>query len=95
MAFVEDPTVFLNAEEHGTAAVFDGATDVVGIFGNEYGESAIAEVPISGSVPTFYTWAAWVPSPEGKALSVNSVGYAIVRSEPDGTGFTTLILEAT
>lgn len=87
----EDWGVFFNAEEHGTAAVLDGAP-IVGLLDQStyYEPHAL----VAGARTTFL-----LPSAQTTATTTDSVlviGAATfrVRSiEPDGTGLTTLDLE--
>jgi hypothetical protein len=94
MAFDEDFTQFLDTNDFAVDATFDGTAPVVGIFRNAYNESEVGFVPVTGRLPVFSTPETDVPSPAGKTLLINAVTYTIVRSEPDGTGWTTLILQA-
>jgi len=93
MAFVEDFTPFIASTEFASSATLNGVT-VAGIFDRAY-EMAGAGVPgLASSVPTFSLPTANVPSsPVGKSLVIGSTSYTVAEHHPDGTGWSTLLLE--
>jgi len=95
MPMTENNEDFLNTEEHATLALFGpSSTPIKGIFENAYLTAEVGgSVPISGRTPVFYTPESYVPAPKGKLLVVGGANYTIMFSEPDGTGWTNLILE--
>ncbi len=68
-----------------------GATAVSGIFGNGY----IEGLDIQGSKPEFLCLVADLPAITYGTTTgtVSGATYTIMASEPDGTGFTTLVLQ--
>jgi len=93
MAFTEDFTVFLNTADFAVTGTLNGVS-VNGIFDRAF-EVATAGVGFASSNPGFQLSSSDVPaSPVGKTLVVNSTSYTVVEAHPDGTGMTTLLLEA-
>ena len=67
-----------------------GAAQVEGIFDADY----VSTFGMDGSSPAFQCQTADVSAVvRGTAITINSVNYKAVRKEPDGTGWTTVILE--
>lgn len=94
MAFAEDASEFLDTV-HGfaVAATWNGTTTVNGIFDNEYFEIGVGTPGAEGSQPSFFCRAADVAAAaQGDTLLINSVTYTVVSVQPDGTGFTRLVL---
>ena len=91
MAWSEDTSVYIDADQLAVAATFDGSTTVNGHFDSPYVEAG--EVASEG--PEFLCLASEVPSAVGKSLVVDSVTYTIrnVRPIDDGV-FVYLDLEA-
>jgi hypothetical protein len=96
-----DRAVYVNPDEFGTAALFDG-TALNGIFDSTYIDTEIgAGVPIEGARLRFLCRTADLPedAAHGKDFEIQSgdnAGFYIVREiHPDGTGITELVLEAT
>lgn len=93
MPFVEDLAPFFEETEHGTAALYDGATDpIFGIFDRAYLE-AIGNFA-EGTGPVYVCAAASVPGvAHSKALIISGTTYLVRGVEPDGTGVVLLRLE--
>ncbi len=68
-----------------------GVTNIAGIFGDVYFEA----VDIQGSQPMFHCRVMDLPAITYGTTTgtVNGVTYKIMRTEPDGTGMTNLILQ--
>ena len=91
--FKEDFSVFTNPKEFGDTATI-GATPVNGIYEHQYVETTINSVPVAGEHPTFGCAVADLPAyTYGTVLTVDGVTYKIRNWQPDGTGWTILILE--
>lgn len=91
--FDEDFSVFTSPDEMGDTATI-GATDVNGIFEEEYVETVMNGVPVAGEHPMFGCAESDLPSyTDGTVLVVRSTTYKIRNWQPDGTGWTILILE--
>jgi hypothetical protein len=89
---VEDFSVFL--ADFGVDVVIDGVT-VRGIFDNPF-VAAGGGIGMETTNPTLGLPTENVPSdPIGKTFARGSVTYEIVGHEPDGTGWSVLILERT
>lgn len=80
--------------EHLSTATadFGAAGTVDGIFRKEYAESFGM---VAGSVPVFESASSAFPVlSRGQGVSILGVSYLVAEIRPDGTGMTTLILEA-
>jgi hypothetical protein len=72
-----------------------GGTDVDGIFTNNYAVSG-GGIGMATTAPALRVPTASVPAnPIGTAVTVAAQPYDIMGHEPDGTGFSVLILERT
>jgi hypothetical protein len=90
--------VFFSADDFGVTATYTplggSASNVKGIFDNEFFEAAVGEVGVAIQQPRFVCRSSDISTAvEGDALTVNSVAYTIRVVQPDGTGVTTLVLE--
>ena len=87
MAWSEDFSVFFEGLDSVTATI--GAADVVGYFEDEY-----VEVDnISGFMPVFTCATADVISvAQDTTAVINTVNYAVITNEADGTGISKLVL---
>lgn len=87
MAFTEDLSIFLS--DFGQAATIDGTSTNV-LFDAVYAEGlgGIATSPYQAALPSS------VPVGQGSTLVTGGSTYRVVSVQPDGTGWTTLILEA-
>lgn len=95
--FTEDPAVILGTPsspgEFATAALYDGGSTIMGIFDKRYAEDEFLTARTRGLEITFHCPESSVAAePEGKTLAINDVNYTITRGEPDGSGWTLLIL---
>ena len=91
--FTEDFSAFTSTSEHGTAAAIGGTT-VNGIFDHEYTEYLFNGSPVAGESPVFGCAESDLPYyTYGTDIVIESVDYKIRAWKPDGTGWTTLILE--
>lgn len=92
MPFAEDLTPFFNTAEFATAATYNSATTVNGIFDREYGE-ALGNV-VEGTTPVFLCALADLPSVDhDDTLLIDATTYKVKGVEPDGTGVVLLRLE--
>jgi hypothetical protein len=93
MAFAEDFSVFTDTTGFGVTATI-GDTEVEGIFDHEYVEASFNGVPVAGEHPVFSCAESDLPScTYGTHVSIDGVVYKVRNWQPDGTGWTTLILE--
>lgn len=92
--------VFFSTDDFGSAATFTpsggSASTINGIFDKDYALAAIGDgVGVGSNDPRFICRTSDVSSAaNGDALVVNSVTYTVRNVEDDGTGVTTLVLEA-
>ncbi|MEY2654031.1 MAG: hypothetical protein RLZZ524_1059 [Pseudomonadota bacterium] len=92
MAFVEDLSPFFSEEDFAVAATLNGAA-VTGIFDVPYTEPLGNFV--AGLAPIFTLPTASASSAaQGQTLVIGATTYKVAGVEPDGTGITTLRLEA-
>lgn len=95
-----DRAIFFEVDDFGTAASYTPsggvAATVNGIFDNDFIEvDAGGGVGVALQQPRFLCRTADVSSAsEGDALVINTVNYTIRIVQDDGTGITTLVLEA-
>lgn len=95
-----DRAIFFVVDDFGTAATYtpDGgaASTVNGIFDNDFIEvDAGGGVGVALQQPRFQCRTADVSSAaEGDAIVISSVNYTVRIVQDDGTGMTTLVLEA-
>jgi len=90
-----DRASFLDTDEHGVAATYNGVSTVNGIFENAF-VTALDQLdaPVSMTRPEFQCQASDLDAdPVSKSLVISGVSYTIVEAMPDGTGMTTLHLE--
>ena len=95
MPFTEDLSAFLNVDEFATAATWNAGT-IYGIFDNGYlGVPAGVVVDLESAATSYHCQTADVSTAvHGDTITINAVVYTIVGIQPDGTGMTTLILQA-
>ena len=95
-----DRAIFFDVDDFGAAATYtpDGgaASTVNGIFDNDFIEvDAGGGVGVALQQPRFQCRTADVSSAaEGDAIVISSVNYTVRIVQDDGTGMTTLVLEA-
>ena len=90
--FAEDLNLFL--PDFGVAATLDGAA-THGIFDNGYALGNVGLTGMASTQPSIVLPTANVPgSPIGAAVTVNATAYLVAAHEPDGTGISRLMLEA-
>ena len=95
-----DRAIFFDVDDFGTAATYtpDGgaASTVNGIFDNDFIEvDAGGGVGVALQQPRFQCKTADISSAaEGDAIVISSVNYTVRIVQDDGTGMTTLVLEA-
>ena len=90
--------IFFDSDYFGVTASYTpsggSASNVNGIFDNEFFEAGVGEVGVAFQQPRFLCRTSDVSSAaEGDAITINSVAYTIRVVQPDGTGTTTLVLE--
>lgn len=77
-----------------TVATLDGVA-VSGIFDAAYVLAAAGTIGMADTRPAFTLPTASVPaSPVGKPLVIGASNYLVAEHQPDGTGVSTLLLEA-
>ena len=92
--------VFFETDDFGTAATYTpsggSSSTVNGIFDNDYAlADPLGGVGVGSADPRFVCRTVDVATAaNGDALVVNSVTYTVCNVEDDGTGVTTLVLEA-
>lgn len=90
--------IFFDADDFGVTASYTpsggSASNVKGIFDNEFFEAAVGDVGVAIQQPRFLCRTSDISAAaEGDAITINSVAYTIRVVQPDGTGVTTLVLE--
>ncbi len=92
--------IFFSSNDFGSAATYTpsggSASTINGIFDKDYALAAIGDgVGVGSNDPRFICRTSDVSSAtNGDAIVVNSVTYTVRNVEDDGTGITTLELEA-
>ncbi len=92
--------IFFSSDDFGSAATYTpsggSASTINGIFDKDYALAAIGDgVGVGSNDPRFICRTSDVSSAaNGDAIVVNSVTYTVRNVEDDGTGITTLELEA-
>lgn len=93
MAMTEDLTVFLSDSEFSVIAVFSVGNTAITCDGN-YDEGFSDGLGVEGFKPTFYCIESIVAEVKRKTrVAINGVNFSVAGKQPDGTGFTTIILE--
>tara|TARA_Y100000310_G_C20521202_1_gene733773 strand:+ start:716 stop:1003 length:288 start_codon:yes stop_codon:yes gene_type:complete len=94
MAFTESLSTFFRTNDFAVSATFsEDESDVTvnGVFENVYSE----DLSVRGSLPTFVCVESDVESVSiDGSLTVDGTAYTVRNKKPDGTGVTTLVLEA-
>lgn len=94
MAFTEDLSAFFNPAEFADCATLAGRL-VHGIFDRAYQVADAGSPGVYNLGPAFVLASSAVPSsPVGSALVVQNIRYTVQEAQPDGTGITTLLLQA-
>ena len=93
--FVEDMSPFFNSAEFGLTVTLGGVA-VQAIFDNGFSLGNVGDIGMSSTrLALTLATASVPPSPEGQTAVVNGVTYLVAGHEPDGTGVSRLLLEAT
>lgn len=88
MAFTETPDSFFT--DYAATSCTIGGVSVSAIFGNEAADALMA----AGTQPVLTVKSSDVASTaRGTAVVVNGTNYTVAKIEPDGTGFSRVILE--
>lgn len=98
MPFAEDLSVFMSTAEFATQAILAGVS-VSGIFDNGNAQGNVGLAGMATTQPTYVLpTASAVGSVVGNTLQLGSylggTTYRVAEQLPDGTGLTTLVLEA-
>lgn len=88
--FEENLSEFLDVDEFGVEATYNGTVSVVGIFDHAYVESQGVE----SYAPMFYCEAI-AGLAHGDTLKINGDEYEVVNQRTDGAGMVTLKLKRT
>lgn len=96
---IEDTVVILGTPsspgEFATAALYEGSM-IMGIFEQRYAEDEFSTARGRGFEISFHCPASSVAAdPEGKVLVIDGVSYTVGHGEPDGSGWTLLLLHRT
>lgn len=91
MAFTEDLDQFVDTNDFAITVTIGGVS-VSAIFDNEAADALMA----SGTQPVLTVKSSDVSATaRGTAVVVNGTNYTVAKIEPDGTGFSRVILEKT
>lgn len=74
-------------------ALFNGSTTISGVFDNGYEAVEVNGMMVEGRGPSWTCNEADAPSPHGKTLLYGGTTYTIYEPQPDGQGFTVLLLK--
>ena len=90
-----DRASFVDSDEHGVSALFNGTDTIDGIFDNEFFDALTdSEVPVESAQLLFTTPSINVTGVKhDDTLLIDSVTYAVKGVQPDGNGMTALVLE--
>jgi hypothetical protein len=95
MPFNEDLTAFLAPAEFATSVLVAGQP-VAAIFDNGYALGGVGVMGMASSQPALTLATASVAAnPVGATVQVGATSYLVAAHEPDGTGISRLLLEAT
>lgn len=89
----EDLSPFLSTDEFASEVLLDDGSTVTGIFDDAY-ELVNSGMGISSTAPAVGMASADVPDePVDQRVVIKGQAYVVVGAEPDGAGWTMLILE--
>lgn len=92
--FTEDFSAFMNTSEFATTCTLNGAT-VAAIFDAAYAQGSVGTYGMASTQPMLTLATASVPAtPVGATAVVNGATYTVAAHEPEGTGISRLMLEA-
>lgn len=95
MPFTEDLTAFMSPAEFATSVLVAGLP-VNAIFDNGYSLGSVGVMGMASSQPALTLPTASVGgNPVGATVQVGAASYLVAAHEPDGTGVSRLLLEAT
>ena len=78
-----------------TMAVVDSVADIAAIFDNAYALGSVGPYGMASTQPVLTLRTQDVPAdPVGKSAVVGAITYLVAAHEPDGTGVSRLLLEA-
>lgn len=98
--FRDNIDAFFRLGGHGVAATYTRAgvsSQITGILERDYYDvDPGGRVPVSSTQPRFSCSSAAIPAgaESGDTLAIGGTAYTVRVVEPDGTGITTLVLEA-
>lgn len=93
--FNEDLTAFFDTTTGFAQAATVGGASVGVIFDNGYALGNVGMIGMASSQPSITLPTAQVPAtPVGTTVIVNATTYQVAAHEPDGTGISRLVLEA-
>lgn len=79
--------------DFGESAIINSGTEITVIYDNEYASAAPMGADIESSKPTAIAKTTDVEElSHGATVEIRGIIYKVVGIQPDGTGFTTLIL---
>lgn len=88
-----DLDILTDPDEFGDPATWNGTT-VNGIFDNEFELAELGDISVEGTAPAFQCPSAKVVGiAQGNPFTVKGGNYKVVREQPDGTGWSIVILE--
>ena len=94
--FAEDTSLMFDTTLGFAQLATVGGASVAVIFDNASAPATVGPYGMASSQPAITLPTAQVPSdPVGTAVVVNAVAYLVAAHEPDGTGISRLLLEAT
>lgn len=92
--FEEDLDAFLQSEDFATAALWSASNGyIVGILSEGYAQSGLGP-GLEATSPIFSCKSADVEGVEhGQTITIDQVAYTVRGVQPDGTGWTRLVLQ--
>lgn len=92
--FDENRKAFFDTDEFAVDALWKGTEPIKVQFQNFYSDQRAGNVAVEGSLPSIICDDDDIPdAAHGVTVIISGVTYQVISVQPDGTGFTELVLE--